>query len=433
LAYISPMQHLRKNVAFLLAATALGACSNSGLSKPLEQPDSSIVDPDGAIGSGDALGNPNAPIYCDRGQSVLGVTPPEGYCLKYFAQVGEARSLSIAPNGDVFVGAPSRATSGGATNGPGGVMVLSDDNHDGIAETTMFAGPLPDVPMDDVHAVVVSGGYVYFTTQATIWRTPYTDGQRIETPGKREDLGLPKSFGNGGRWTHGLARSAAGQLIATRGEYGVCGMQQGGEIDSVGAGGALTKIAGGFRNPMYVRCHAKDEVCAANELGEDLTPGAREKLIMLRPGTMYGYPCCGTKGAPAPNNMGVTDCADVTAEDRSFPLQDTPFGLDWEPGIWDAPYKGAMFVALHGSAYSSPPWQGARIVYAAVDPQTHAPVEGWKDFLGQWGPGGTPLERPADVAFAPDGRLYIADDTGGRVFWMAPKTLMAPGASQAEQ
>jgi glucose/arabinose dehydrogenase len=406
------MQSSRTYVTALLAAAGLSACSSSN---PAKSPDV----PDGPIG------DPNAPTFCERGQDVIGVTPPDGFCMKYFAQIGEARSLSIAPNGDVFVGAPGRATSGGATGGPSAIMVLSDDDHNGIAEGTMFAGAI-----EDVHAVVVAGGYVYFTTQETVWRTPYTYGQRMETEGKRESLGLPTAFSNGGRWTHGLARSAGGQLIATRGEYAQCAMQaQGGDISSVNADGSLTKIAGGFRNPMYVRCHPTDEICAANELGEDLTPGAREKLIMLHPGTMYGYPCCGTKAEPAPNNMGVTDCADVTAEDQSYPLQDTPFGLDWERGLWAEPFKNALFVALHGSAYSNPPWAGARIVYARVDPQTRAPIEGWQDFLLDWGPGGTPLERPADVAFSSDGRLFIADDTGGRVFWMAPKGLLAPTAT----
>jgi glucose/arabinose dehydrogenase len=410
MAYIPlSMKFPGRSVVCLLAAGALSACSSSNLKGP--------DIPDGPIG------DPNAPTFCERGQDVIGVTPPDGFCLKYYAQIGEARSLAVAPNGDVFVGAPGRVTSGGATGGPGAVMVLSDDNHDGIAEGSLFAGSL-----EDVHAVALGGGYVYFTTQETVWRTPYTDGLRVEMPGKRESLGLPDSFGLGGRWTHGLARSAGGQLIATRGEYGQCGMQQGGDISSIGEGGALTKIATGFRNPMYVRCHPTDEVCAANELGEDLTPGAREKLLMLRPNTNYGYPCCFTMSAPSANNGGMTDCANITVEDRSYPLQDTPFGLDWERGLWDAPYKDALFVALHGSAYSSPSWQGTRIAYAQVDPQTRAPMEGetFHDFLTQWGPGGSPLERATDVAFSPDGRLFIADDTGGRVFWMAPRGLLAP-------
>lgn len=188
---------------------------------------------------------------------------------------------------------------------------------------------------------------------------------------------------------------------------------------------AATPIAAGFRNPMYLRCHAKDEVCAATELGEDLMPGAREKLVLLRAQTDYGYPCCYSAGASV---AGTVDgaCDSVALEDSSFPLSDTPFGLDWERDLWPAPFRGSLFVALHGSFYSSPPWQGARIVFANVDPLTRAPTEGWRDFLLGFGPQGTPLERPADVLFAPDGRMFFADDQGGAIYWMAPLDLEAP-------
>jgi glucose/arabinose dehydrogenase len=82
-----------------------------------------------------------------------------------------------------------------------------------------------------------------------------------------------------------------------------------------------------------------------------------------------------------------------------------------------------VFVALHGSFYTNPAWAGARIVFASVDPMTHMPTEGWRDFVGGFGPGGSDLERPSDVTFAPDGRLFFADDQGGGVYWIAPSTL----------
>ncbi len=238
---------------------------------------------------------------------------------------------------------------------------------------------------------------------------------------------MPATFGTGGRWTHGLASSKAGALYASRGAYAQCGASAGGEISAVGAGGVMTTIASGFRNPMYLRCHATDEVCAAMELGEDLEMGATEKMVILHPSTSYGYPCCLHNAVPA---AGVSmACGDVSEEDATFPLSDTPFGFDWEPGAWPAPFTGAIFVALHGSAYSSPPWQGVRIAYAATNPTTHAPTQDWQTFLGAFGPGDNVLKRPSDVAFAPDGRMFFADDTGGAIYWMAPVTL-AP-ASQA--
>ena len=34
--------------------------------------------------------------------------------------------------------------------------------------------------------------------------------------------------------------------------------------------------------------------------------------------------------------------------------------------------------------------------------------------------------RATDAAFAPDGRLFIADDTAGKIYWLAPRTLASP-------
>jgi len=387
--------------------------------------------------------NSTSPTFCGRGTDVLGVAPADGFCLKHYAQIGEARSLAFAPNGDLFVGAPSRVTGGGASGGPGAIMLLTDDNHDGVAEEHVFLSQLgPKTKLDDVHAVALGGGFLYFTTSSTVWRLPYTTGDRVPS-GPPEDLKLPSAYGTGGRFTHGLARSAMGQLLTSKGTYGSCGDSQGGDVSAIAADGTLSPLAVGLRNPMYIRCHATDEVCAAMELGEDNLPGAREKMIMLHPQTNYGFPCCLTAASPVPNisaSLGMM-CDTVTAEDASFTLNDTPFGFDWEPGKWPAPFTGAVFVARHGSFYSSPQWRGVGIVYAPTDPVTHAPIAtsgdagaavgeaDWKPFQDGFGPGGSVLERPSDIAFSPDGRMFIADDQGGRVFWMAPTTLMAPDAT----
>jgi glucose/arabinose dehydrogenase len=189
--------------------------------------------------------------------------------------------------------------------------------------------------------------------------------------------------------------------------------------------GSATVVATGFRNPMYLRCHFKDELCAANELGEDQVPGAREKFVVLRPNTDYGYPCCFSTNQPPAS--GSTDCQAVVPEDASYTLGDTPFGFDWEHGLWPAPYTGGVFVALHGSAYSSPSWQGTKIVFAPADGATHLPMrDAWQEFVGGFGPGGSQLERATDIAFGPDGRMFFVDDMGNHVYWVAPESLIGP-------
>jgi glucose/arabinose dehydrogenase len=356
--------------------------------------------------------------FCSLGQDVAGASVPGGFCLRRFASVTEARTMVFAPNGDLFVGAPATGTPGGSSGGMGAILVLSDDDHDGVAEVTTFAKGI-----SDVHGLTIGDGYLYFTTMNNVFRTPYTVGQRQET-GPRQDLGLPALFGQGGRWTHGLAHSVGGTLYASRGQYGACGGSSGGEISRVGMG-KMDVVANGFRNPMYMRCHFRDELCAATELGEDGQTGAREKLLALRPQTDYGYPCCYSSNKPTPATSPGA-CTGVKLEDASFVLSDTPFGFDWEHDLWPAPYRGAVFVALHGSFYTQPPWAGARIVFANVDPTTHMPTETWRDFVGGFGPGGSVLERPSDVTFAPDGRMFFADDQGGGVYWIAPASLARP-------
>jgi glucose/arabinose dehydrogenase len=409
----APLKQLRnrsgRSLVWLAAASSLAACSSStpGATTPPPPVDASS----------------DSPTWCGRGSDVPGATARDGFCIKSYAQIPEARFMVLAPNGDLFVASPSTPTAGGAGGGVGAIMLLSDDNHDGVAEEHLFL-----TGIRDVHALALGPGYLYYTTQNTVFRIPYVVGQRVAA-GPSEDLNLPATYRTGGRWTHGLALSPGGHLITSRGEYGMCGSAPlSGEISTINADGSLSPLATGFRNPMYMRCHRTDEVCAAMELGEDLLTDAHEKMLIIHPNTNYGFPCCTTAATPIAGQSAAL-CGDVTKEDAMFPLSFTPFGFDWEPGNWPAPYQNAVFVAQHGSAYSVPAWQGAGIVFATTDPTTHAPSQAWQPFQLGWGLGGSVLDRPTDIVFAPDGRMFIADDTSGRIFWMAPMTMPAPAAA----
>ena len=75
-------------------------------------------------------------------------------------------------------------------------------------------------------------------------------------------------------------------------------------------------------------------------------------------------------------------------------------------------------------------WVGARLVAIATDPQTGLPLASSTvvgglagaiaDFATGWDDGSLSHGRPADAAFAPDGRLFIANDVTGEIFWIAP-------------
>jgi hypothetical protein len=396
--------------------------------------------PDTSEGDASSDGGAVGPVdrdFCTSGREVPGLTAPPGFCVRKYSNVRVARVMALAPNGDLFVAAPTNAFATGISGGPGSIVVLHDDERDGVIEETVFA-----TGVNNVHGMVISGGYVYWTNDSLIERTPYTPGQRVERAGGRElviggmvpdGMGgmmpdpLSSQFQRGGRQTHGLAASASGRIYATRGEYSSCSVGPGGaqaagtgEIYSVGMH-SLTRVLFGFRNPMYARCHFSRELCMVAELGEDQTTGAIEKLLVIPSAVQwFGYPCCYQRGIGPLASSGA--CADVQQEAVSINLGDTPFGFDWERGRWPAPYRNGLFVALHGSFYTGN-FSGSGIVFLPTDPATgiplrQAPTRFLETTNGQPMPS---LQRPTDVVFAPDGRMFVSDDYGGGIYMIAPR------------
>jgi glucose/arabinose dehydrogenase len=188
------------------------------------------------------------------------------------------------------------------------------------------------------------------------------------------------------------------------------------------------QVASGFRNPIRLRCQRGHNRCFAIELAQDgsATIGGREKLVLVREGDDWGHPCCATKDLPFPMTT-TPDCSNIATEDNAFVIGSTPFGFDFVPTSWPAPYAGGVIIALHGVFAS---WTGARVVAIAGDPVTGMPMKssttgatptgpisdlatGWDDHTNSHG-------RPTVATFGPDGRLYIGDDTASEIFWIAP-------------
>jgi glucose/arabinose dehydrogenase len=393
---------------------------------------------DAAVDSGDA--GPVTPVdrdFCAGGAEVPGLVVPPGFCARKYSNVRVARVMALAPNGDLFVAAPQRANATGISGGPGSIVVLHDDERDGVIEETVFATGLLDV-----HGIVFADNYLYFTNDRVVERTPYTAGQRREISGRRETViggMVPDGMGGmredpesarlagGGRQTHGLARSVSGRIYVTRGEYSSCSVGPGG-VRALGTGEvytlgmhSLTRAIYGFRNPMYARCHSSRDLCMVAELGEDQTTGATEKLLVIPSAeAWFGYPCCYTRTTGPQAGSGM--CSDVRQEEVSIPLGDTPFGFDWERGRWPEPYRNGLFVALHGSFYTGN-FGGAGVVYLPTDPATGIPRrESAVRFIEATNAQAAPtLQRPTDVLFAPDGRMFISDDYGGGIYMVAPR------------
>jgi glucose/arabinose dehydrogenase len=359
---------------------------------------------------------------------------PVGFCAHYFATVSKSRAIRFAPNGELFVASPSNYVAGGAVGGLGAIVDIPDDDHDGYGDSVItFQNNLTST-----QGILFANSAFYFQDQTRIMSVPYTSGERVNSavPTQVVDINVYTSLVH---WPKTLDVADDGTIYVSNGgdDGAPClGMPHTFEGGIVAIDGSANgkQIASGFRNPMYLRCQRGHNGCFADELTADGSGGAggREKMVLVAAGD-WGFPCCATHNLPYAflSDASSLDCSGVQAETVMFKVGETPFGLDFETGVWPAPYTRSAFIALHGS-FSS--WVGERIVAIQTDPATGRPVPstdlggkevgGMSDFITGFDDGTRSHGRPADITFAADGRMYVANDANGVIFWVAPITLM---------
>jgi glucose/arabinose dehydrogenase len=356
---------------------------------------------------------------------------PVGFCAHYFATVGNARQIRFAPGGEAFVASPTQGTTGGGAGGMNAIVVLPDDNLDGVADSTItfLSGMVAS------QGLLFANGYFYYQdgqAPAVIRRLPYGPGQRAPM-GTSEQVADITVYTSGIHWPKTMDMADDGTIyVGNGGDQGEsCDPTHpfhGGilKIDPNNPGGV--QVAKGLRNPINIRCARGHNTCFALELAKDFsaTQQGREKVLPIHDGDDWGFPCCASQNLPYTDSPAGTDCSGVAAETNAFIIGDTPFGIDFEPGNWPAPWTNNAFVVTHGTAGA---WTGARMVAIPMDTSTGMPKTssntsgmnvGMSDFATGWDDGTLGHGRPAAVAFSADGRLFVANDNTGVIFWIAP-------------
>jgi glucose/arabinose dehydrogenase len=405
--------------------------------------------------SGSLVGTPNGMAMVAGGDASTPnldwLTVPNGFCAHHFANIAETRQLRVSPSGDVFASSPSSPTAGSENKtGLGAIVVLPDDDHDGVADSTLtFIGNLAQT-----QGLTFAAGYVYFQDGTSLKRVAFKSGDRapsaaIETvttitPSEAQQFPV--------HWPKLVDVAKDGTVYFTNGSdqgescyspQQTAQMPPTGSVFKVAPDGTISLVAKGFRNPIALRCEANANVCLVAELARDGSgaSGGREKIVPLRQGDDWGFPCCATKNLPYESEeyqdnghvLVPSDCSDVTSEDVSFEIGHTPFGIDFEATGWPAPWGTRAFVALHGVVGS---FVGSRVVGIALDPSTGNPLPSsdldgsgspnMMDFVTGWDDGTLSHGRATAVAFGGDGRMYVGDDTRGEIFWVAPVGLLRP-------
>ncbi len=338
---------------------------------------------------------------------------PPGFQVNLFAErLENARWMTVAPNGDVFLAEPARDK----------ITVLRDANNDGVAEmrNTFATG------IDNVHGIAVNGDFLYATTPTNIVRIPYKAGDTTAT-GQPAMVGGRNSLGDGaGHFTRNIAFSPDGQVFVAVGSRGNIDVEP--EVRASvqrfdANGGNQTTFGGGLRNPVGIafRPGSSDLYVVVNErdgYGDGLVP---DYLTRVQQGDFFGWPYAYLGPNPSMGNFGTQRPDMVTktkTPDVLFEAHSAPLGLAFYEGTqFPAEYRTGAFVALHGSWNSGKP-TGYKVVYAPF--ANGRPTGEYVNFAtGFWASGTTRAEvwgRPVGIVVARDGSLLVADDVGQAIW-----------------
>ena len=394
---------------------------------------------------------------CDPGNG--GLTLPPGFCAQVVADdLGAARNLAVAPNGDVYVSIRTGARAPGQPMQPGYLMALRDTNGDGTLDRKERFGTV------GATGLVLHGGYLYYATTRSVERFTLTPGALVpagpaevvvgDFPDQRGHADKDLAFDDKGNVfvTIGLPSNACAQPDRQPGAKGVDPCPQlvnGGGVwkfkaDAVGQKYSdAARYATGLRQGVALAWHAGTLYLSMNSrdsldtLYPDLfTPEENqnrplEPLMEIREGSAFGWPYCFLDGktnqmilAPEYGGDGKTvgRCAQFEKPIAGFPAHSAPVDLQFfdHPAL-PAKYHGGAFVVMHGSWNRAPaPMQGYNILYQPfANGKPSGPYEVFADgFAGK-----TPLMSPSDavsrangIAIGPKGELYITESVKGKTW-----------------
>jgi glucose/arabinose dehydrogenase len=392
-----------------------------------------------------------------------GLQLPDGFCATVFAEgAAGARHLVVAPNGDVFVNTEvrgGRSGPAGALPSAGGILALRDSDRDGKADIQQRFG------VGGGTGIALDGNFLYATAGNSIVRYRLASGSL--TPVGNPDTivtGLPMT---GSHHSHNFVLQTRTLYVNIGSASNSC-QQNDRQSESPGYNPCTEletragvwqfdanrlrqqpsdgrRFATGLRNSvalarnpldgyLYATVHGRDQLhdnwprLYTAERGAE-NPG--EVLVRVDRGADYGWPYCyhdvdrrGLVLAPEYGGDGQRpgQCSSKTPALMAFPGHWAPDGMLFYTGAqFPSQYRGGAFIAFHGSWNRAPlPQAGFRVVFAPF--RFNRPTGTFTTFADGFNP--TPsagralpgTHRPTALAQAPDGSLFLTDDTGGTIW-----------------
>lgn len=407
-----------------------------------------------------ALANAQAKPATSTTAVNAGLIIPAGFKAAVAAtDLGTARDIAVNKNGVIYIKIDG-------TKMGGGIVKLTDKNADGMYEDKTFFGDYAGT------GLTMKNGYLYASSNTDVYRYKLDDNQEVPADAQPEHL-VTGLIDRGQHNTKSLAVDNDGNIYVNIGAYsnscqehdrenGSKGMDPCPILDSAGGIWQFrtdklnqtysdgSRYATGTRNivamhwnmelnELFVMQHGRDQIGTMfpqyyEAKHADELPA--EEMFEVKKGMNFGWPYCYfdpflNKKMLAPEYGGdakkIGRCAEMQNPVVAFPAHMAPNGLLFYTGnMFPERYKNGAFVAFHGSWNRNETGQKGFFV-AFVPFKDGKPSGKWEIFANGFA-GVAKVEstrdakhRPCSLAQAPDGSLYITDDSKGTLYHVTYK------------
>lgn len=335
-----------------------------------------------------------------------GLVLPEGFAISIFAEVDDARSLALSPEGTVYVG-----------NKDGNrVYALRDTDGNKIADKKWVVATGLNMP----NGVAFRNGDLYVAEVSRILRYSGIESSLAQPPKASVIYDkYPTDAWHG--WKY-IAFGPDGKLYVPVGApCNVCdkGDAVYASITRMNADGSGMEVfARGIRNSVGFTWHPQDKAMwftdnGRDMMGDDIPPCELNRAPSS--GLHFGFPYCHGGKVSDPEFGKGKPCDQFTAPARALGAHVAPLGLKFYTGDqFPEQYRNNLFLAEHGS-WNRSRKSGYRIVRARLEGSRVVSydsfISGWLDDSSQKVSG-----RPVDILQMPDGSLLVSDDKRGVVY-----------------
>jgi len=353
-----------------------------------------------------------APVPAD---SLDDIALPPGFVIEHYAEVPNARSLTLGEQGTLFV-----------------------SNRSGSSVYAVVPGDEPkvieiDSDLQTPNGVAFRDGDLYVAEIDRIYR--YADIEsHLDAPPQPErlDIRLPAERHHGWRY---IAFGPDGKLYVSIGApCNVCDRQGFAEIIRMNPDGSDREtFARGIRNSVGLAWHPETGELwftdnGRDMLGDDLP--ACELNHAPRAGLHFGFPYCHAGDVRDPEFGSEAPCEDFVPPARKLGPHVAPLGLRFYTGTqFPEEYAGQIFIAEHGS-WNRSEKIGYRVTLVRLDGNRAVSYE---PFAEGWLRDGEVSGRPVDLEVMPDGSLLVSDDLAGKLYRIRYTGASATAASHQDR